>query len=265
MELFEKLASSTWQRIFYANQHEVSQGEETITDINLLEIAMSQSSEVTVVKTDKYREKDQGTDWEWWIGNSRIGYLRYAVQAKKIDAKFTKYKYLKHKVDSVEQSDILERHAQNNGAIPLYCFYNYSKNTDLSPYWHCNLPPEYKQLGCTVTPLKNVKKAINQWGKSTFDFLHTPYDTKPWRCLVYCPSLLQVYESRTAIHTSWGFGDVSVFPRLPENLSHAIETNSTFRLFNDHRKQLDYLDDEFYREGYYPKRILVANYLGDNL
>ena len=265
VDLFEKLASSTWQRIFHAKQHKVSQGEETITDLNLLEISMAKCPEVTIIKTDSKKiESCQGTDWEWWIGNSSIGYLRYAVQAKKIDTKFINYKALGHKVDSERQINILERYARNNRAIPLYCFYNYSEHNNLSPYWHCNLPLDTTQLGCTVTPLKNVQQALQQRGKRTFDFLHNLYDTKPWRCLVYCPSLLQVYKSRTAINTSWGFGNVFVYPRLPENLSDAIETNSTFRLFNDLSNRFHYSDDEFYREGSYPKRILVANYLDEN-
>jgi hypothetical protein len=267
VKLFEKLASYTWQRILSSEKFNISQGEETITDLNLLEIAMSQSSEVTVVKTAKYKEKDQGTDWEWWIGNNRIGYLRYAVQAKKIDKHFIHYKALGHKVDSEKQIDILERYAQNNRAIPLYCFYNYSQNTNLKPYWHCNLPPDNEQFGCTITPLKNVKQALQQRGKRTFDFLHSFSSTKPWRCLVRCPSLRQVYKYGTPTDT-WDFDNVFVYPRLPTSLAYAMEMNSEFRPY-DYQNQrndniIDVEENNFYGE-HYPKRIVVANYLGDSL
>ncbi len=270
VDLFEKLAFSTWQRIFYAKKYKIPQGEETITDLNLLEIAMAKCSEVQVIKTDKYKEKTQGTDWEWWIGNNRIGYLRYAVQAKKIHQDFLNYKTLKHKVGSEQQIDILERYARNNRAIPLYCFYNYSEYTRpiLSGYWHCNSPLESEQLGCTITPLRNVQEALQERGRKKFDFLHKLHDTKPWRCLVYCPSLLQVYKSGTSINTSWGFGNVEVYPRLPRELSEAID----FSLNTDEKTvesglfevQFDNFSNDFYSE-IYPKRILVANYLGENI
>jgi hypothetical protein len=290
VKLFEKLASYTWQRILYSEEFKISQGEETITDLNLLEIAMSQYSGVKVIKTAKYDEKNQGADWEWWIGNSSIGYLRYAVQAKKIDKKFIHYKSLGHKVESERQIHILERYARNNGAIPLYCFYNYSKNTDLSPYWHCNLPPDDKQLGCTVTPLENVKEALDQRGKRTFDYLHKFDSTKPWRCLVQCPSLLHFYKNAKkttdTLCLSWGFDNVDAYyEELPDCLSFAIEHDSTLRPTSyrfetsETEKELDsidrenfvwrednfvYYDDDFYRD-FYPKRIIVADYLGDSL
>ena len=289
VKLFEKLASYTWQRILYSEEFKISQGEETITDLNLLEIAMSQYSEVKVIKTAKYEEKNQGTDWEWWIGNSRIGYLRYAVQAKKIDKKFIHYKSLGHKVESERQNVILERYALNNGAIPLYCFYNYSQNTNLKPYWHCNLPLDNEQFGCTITPLKNVKEALDQWGKRTFDHLHKFDSTKPWRCLVQCPSLLRFYKNaKKTTDTpclSWGFDNVHAYDKLPDCLSFAIEHDSTLRpnyrfdtsTIQKELKSRDrnenfvwcednfvYYDDDFYRD-FYPKRIIVADYLGDSL
>ena len=86
VDLFEKLASSTWQRIFHAKQHKVSQGEETITDLNLLEISMAKCPEVTIIKTDSKRiESCQGTDWEWWIGNSRIGYRQFKDEMQHLE------------------------------------------------------------------------------------------------------------------------------------------------------------------------------------
>lgn len=268
VKLFEKLASYTWQRILFSEEFKISQGEETITDLNLLEIAMSQYSGVKVIKTAKYEEKNQGTDWEWWIGNSRIGYLRYAVQAKKIDKKFIHYKSLGHKVESEQQIDILEKYARINRAIPLYCFYNYSDNTDLTPYWHCNLRLDDEQFGCTITPLKNVKQALQQRGKRTFAFLHSFVNTKPWRCLVRCPSLRQFYEDETTTDNSWDFDNVFIYPRLPASLSYAIEMNSEFKPSDYQSRRYDNIlgveDNNFYGD-LYPKRIIVANYLGENI
>ncbi|GAX39035.1 DUF6615 family protein [Nodularia sp. NIES-3585] len=252
VDIFESLASLTWERIKLGQIHKVSQSEETITDLNLLEIARINCPEVQVVKTPKDKEKYQGTDWEWWIGNNRIGWLRYAVQAKKINPKNTRYDALAHKVDDILQIDILEQFARVNRAIPLYCFYNYLENIALEKYWRCNLFYEAEQFGCTITPSSNVRTALSKRGARKFNFLHSVAQTRPWRCLVRCPLMHQVYLTESTNHTSLGFENVTVYQRLPSELSAALETGS-----------LNQFSSEFYNQNLemYPKRILVANYI----
>lgn len=255
VDVFEKLASSTWQNIYLGEAYRISQGEETITDLNLLELARENCPEVQVIKTPKDKEKDQGTDWEWWIGNDRLGWLRYAVQAKKINPNTSRYDVLGHKVNRIPQIDILERYARGNRAIPLYCFYNYLEDSSLSGYWRCNLPYEVNQFGCTVTPLRNVRTSLSKRGARKFSFIHTFDDTKPWRCLVLCPLMLQVYRTGSVIDTSLGFENVIVYQNLPSELSVALETGS-----------LEEFSSDFYSRDLeaYPKRILVANYVGED-
>ncbi len=261
VNVFESLASSTWQRIHLGDVYQVSQGEETITDFNLLEMARANCPEVKLIKTPKHKEKYQGTDWEWWIGNSPIGWLRYAVQAKKINSKDTRYDKLAHKVKGkgegkgILQINILELYAKVNHAIPLYCFFNYLEIMDMSRYWRCCLPYEVEQFGCTVTPSKNVKAALSTHGARNFTFLHSLNETKPWRCLVRCPLMLQVYKNKLP-YASLGFENFKVYDRLPSELSSALETG-----------YLTQFSSDFYSRDLeiYPKRILVANYIGEDV
>lgn len=257
VNLFESMASSTWQRICLGEAHKISQGEETITDLNLLEIARVNCPEVQVIKTSKVKEKDKGTDWEWWIGNNRIGWLRYAVQAKKISSNSSIYKTLNHQVNSTPQINILEQYAKENNAIPLYCFYNYLKDNPkklLNNYWKCNLSYEVEQFGCTVTPSNNVRTVLNKRGERNFYSLHNFAQTKPWRCLVRCPLMRQVYQDGSSNNTDFDFENVTVYPTLPSELSTALE-----------RGFLEQFSSELYNHNLaiYPRRVFVANYVGE--
>jgi uncharacterized protein DUF6615 len=189
-EIFEKLASDTWERMAAGYSSNISQGEETITDINLLEIERAGFDNVRVVKTNKNDESVLGTDWEWWIGGHNE-WLRFAVQAKKGYPKNGSpqegyYRSINQKVkNGTAQIDILEKYAKLNGAIPLYCFYNSIVDPPFDPqkHWHCNENPEKHQLGCSLTPLSVAKKA-NTRGNRNFNFIHSQPETIPWRCLL---------------------------------------------------------------------------------
>jgi hypothetical protein len=108
IRLFETLAEQTWDRIRDAHELDVSQGEETITDLNLLEIKRNGISTIRVVKLSIDEEAIKGIDWEWWIGSDAQGWLRYAVQARKIHFASQRYDSLGHKVNGVLQIDLLE-------------------------------------------------------------------------------------------------------------------------------------------------------------
>ena len=121
INLFEKLAKNTWSRLEDGFRLGISQGEETITDINLLEIYQSGHNNIRAIKTPKLKESKIGTDWEWWIG-SDTRWFRFAVQAKKTPRPSGKYYNIQQKVNNTPQVNILKKYALINGAIPLYCF-----------------------------------------------------------------------------------------------------------------------------------------------
>lgn len=247
------MAKNTWETLRDATDFHISQGEETITDNLLLHLLRQQDPNIRVIKTPKHLESQSGTDWEWWIGNINMGYVRYAVQAKKLDEKTHRYSKLNHLTGQIPnqmfQHDVLRNYALKNNAIPLYAFYNHINLSSFNQYWNCPLPLEIEQLGITVTPLKNVKKAIQTWGQRTFECLHQNSDTIPLRCLVKCP------------HTKNGKGlngefDVQKF-ESPIGIYQADEISF---LRNQDSSVMESFPAKFYDSefGIYPKKILVV-------
>lgn len=219
--LLEGLARGTWERLRHSLEFDVSQGEETITDLNLLEIRRSGVRGVRVWKCPKGQEAKTGLDWEWFVGSDEVGWLRYAVQAKKLKLGTKVYDKLSHKVRKRLQAEILESYAEANEAIPLYCLYNYVGGAaPFDRYWHCDDDPEREQLGCTVTPLRVIKEALRRGGRAsrrTFESIHSDDCTIPWRCLVKCRHVTRVYEGgATEPHAC--FGKLRLYPRIPDNV-----------------------------------------------
>jgi hypothetical protein len=230
VQLFERLAAWIWTTIPSAANEGVSWGEQTLTEHLLLEIKCAKLPNVWIRQYPpdpmnagtKLREDVTGLDWEWWIGSDRRRWLRFAVQAKKLDLKSQRYEKLKHMVGTVAQHDILARYAEDNEAIPLYCLYNYVQNLDAGQGWQCCINsgrPE--QLGCTLTPLIAVREALEKRGKRTFAYFHSQPSTIPWRCLVKCPNL------RPIIDNHWGgCNPKDHLPAEIESLRHEIQTAS---------------------------------------
>jgi hypothetical protein len=229
-DLFEYLARTTWLRLQYGEKFDISQGEETITDINLLEMKIANVPNLSVWKCPKELEKQNGIDWEWWIGSKSLGWIGYAVQAKKFDRKSRRYKGLDHKVrdranpgHKVLQEQLLENYAYNGQIkrIPLYCFYNYVDSSELAKlkvpnYWHCIQQYDEEQLGCTVTPLRVVKRALSQKGKHrarSFEAIHFDQSTLPWRCVVGCSQVYDLYEAGSGTESL--FGPFQVYREVP--------------------------------------------------
>lgn len=186
-QLFERLAVDTWERLQAANSTGIAQSEETITDINLLEMARARLPRLRVYKATRAEESATGFDWEWWIGSQRHGWWRYAIQAKRLDATSGTYRALRHSVGSRYQIDILEDFARSQGAIPLYCFYNHVDSATAVQGWQCNHPIEEAQLGCTLVPLDTVKTVHRPRNSRRFADLHRHRHSLPWRCLLRCP------------------------------------------------------------------------------
>jgi hypothetical protein len=161
-------------------------GEDALTSYHLTLIAASGHMNVYYEDT-RINEATKGCDFELWIGSTKLGWCRYAIQAKKIKLPAERYESLGHKVAGVPQIDILEKYAKMNNAMPLYCFYNYTANPATS---NCTDPNDIEQLGCTVTPLVVVKQALLIRGSRNFSYIHKQECTLPWRCLVKCPLFL---------------------------------------------------------------------------
>lgn len=246
--LLEKLANDTWERLKYGEELNCSQSEETITDINLLEIKRARLPDILVSKSDKSQESVTGIDWEWWIGSNSSGWWRYAVQAKKL-SKERKYHKLRHKVGTEYQIDILEKYAKANNCIPLYTFYNYTDSNTLHQNWHCNLDFEKEQLGCTVVPIDIVRQAFQIRSDKSFASLHNNKRSLPWRCLVKCP-YYSIHHSLNASHPLASVGYEEIRPyRI--NLSNMTSESILTSEFYNHEIQI------------LPKRILIIETEGE--
>ena len=256
------VCDDVWNRLGYSKKYSISQGEETITDNLLLYLALQNLTNISIIQTPKNKEAIKGTDWEWWIGNRRSGYLRYAVQAKKLDFTTGRYESLNHKVgkgaSAKYQHNILEAYSNANNAIPLYAFYNHLDPSDYPATWNCSLPIDYPKFGCTVTPLKNVKLAISKRGWRTFDKIHQFSETIPLRCLAVCPNI--AFVSTSAISSK-------VY--IPRFDLEATVYQSPWGILSDIGHITDFKDlpDSLYdhNSGYYPKKILIIETSDDNL
>lgn len=199
-ELFEELSKRTWLRLEQSLAFDISQGEETITDINLLDMAIAGVRGLKIWKCPKNEEPKLGIDWWWLIGNDHVGWRSYMVQAKKLDLMTKCYPTLNHRVGERTQIEILEEEAARRCAFPLFCFYNYVgvRPLALMRYMHCLAEPrEVAQLGCTVAPLWLVQKIVHKRSRPTnrtFDYIHKQTDTIPWRCLVRCQHAAAAYR-----------------------------------------------------------------------
>ena len=100
----------------------VSYGEETVTEMNLLEIRRRHADRIHLRTFSKPMEAKTGADWEWHIvGRQRT--LKMRVQAKRVQR--NGILKIKHKVASsgTEQRKLLIDGAQADKMKPVYCIY----------------------------------------------------------------------------------------------------------------------------------------------
>ena len=235
-ELLERLSRATWERLRWSSRLDLSQNEETITDINLLDIARANLPGISIGKVpSRIEESKIGIDWDFVVGNSSIGWVRFAVQAKKIDYKTEKYESLGKKVRkfNVLQIDLLDKYAKKQKAVPIYCLYNFVERNDYHPFWHCGRRLARKQLGCSVTPSFLIRKFIKTKPKKTsFDDIHKEKETLPWRCLtcwMTC-SAPSCQQSQPAISY---FREMSYSKELPTDFQPSNDREINFRLFEE--------------------------------
>ena len=190
------LSAQTWEHLHAAKDLSVSFGEETITDLLTLDIRRQGFLTTNWEQTSKPFEAVFGTDFEWCIGHDTIGWVRFAVQAKKLKLGEQHYNF-RHSVHGTTQLAILERYARAVGAIPLYCLYNYSDKATPAMHWQCcNHPFQVEDLGCTVAPSSTIWRLVR--GEKNLDFVHSRKGTVPWRCLASCPEMRRLLWQQPA-------------------------------------------------------------------
>lgn len=185
----ERIAESTWNRLREARDLGVRLGEETLTDLLVLDFLVSKPSDIKFFQTTKPQEAVQGTDLEIRVRRRDNAIDRYAVQAKRLSFA-GRYDSLNHRSGQTQQwqIDVLERYAEEQKAIPLYLLFNHIRDEDLNDdYWHCcQQTIDKNQFGCTLVPSWRIREAISTHGCRTFDYIHSDRAALPWRCAFAC-------------------------------------------------------------------------------
>ena len=193
--MLKALAEDTWENLRESARVAVRYGEVTITDILMLQL---RRNGFTAFSQTSLRDETQyGTDFECWVGSNFIGWIGYAVQAKKLDMRTGTYRNLGHVVHGTgqRQIDILRAYAQYRNLTPRYCLYNYSIGVREEYLTCCSRSYAEQELGCTLTPLCTIETALLTRGGKSFYSVQRDQRTVPWRCLAICPQLRMSLKS----------------------------------------------------------------------
>ena len=192
----ERVAQRTWSTLGCAQQLRVRFGEETLTDLLVLDMLPHQRTRgFWLSPTTKHAEHRHGADLLVAVRYHTGRWSRFALQAKKLYPN-DKYPMLNGGPKCHSQLDKLDVFARQLHALPLYLLYNHSNTVQPSKHWHCSQPFDVGQLGCTLVPSWHIRRMISRPLPRNFDLAHKVSQAKPWRCAFDCPdaetSLIQM-------------------------------------------------------------------------
>ena len=228
--LLQKLAEDTWENLREAKLLSVRYGEETITDILMLEL---RRKGFKLFKQTSLRDETKyGTDFECWVGSCKMGWVGYAIQAKKLDLRSGTYRNFGHVVKgpNKRQIDILKAYATARKLTPRYCLYSYSFNVDRDILQCCSRQFPEGELGCTLTPPGVIERAISTPRGKDFFSLQSDRLTVPWRCLAICPLLRRSLSPETFPPVYFSpllDTDSKVHASLPQELKLLLEESQS--------------------------------------
>ena len=138
------LSVNIWRRLGKAKYHGLRFGEETATELFLLDLAELFPGNVKVVPFNRREEGRIGADWAWvFIGPDGQSWQGMLVQAKRLDDKECEYPELyyvppaKGPQPSVPQLDRLIDSGRRYGLPPVYVFYNHLSTPGRVPNERC--------------------------------------------------------------------------------------------------------------------------------
>lgn len=175
-----ELGNSTSKNLEFAHSPdvEISYGEETITETNLLEIRRRHSDKVILQTFSKSQEsKSSGADWEWHI-IGRVYTLKMRVQAKRIHSAggIGNLKQM-GKGAAKPQIDLLIDDAKANGLLPVYCFYCSEPQRSHWVKGSEEADAEAFESGCLIADAETVSR------KAPKKLNEIESDTVPWHFL----------------------------------------------------------------------------------
>ncbi|WP_336864668.1 DUF6615 family protein [Peribacillus frigoritolerans] len=206
----------------------LSVGEETITDISLIQLQKNLGSSTKIEKFTKKKEDQIGADWEWWI-IERGKAISLRVQAKILSQEM-KYKSLNYVGKSKKvQIDTLINQAASDKCIPIYIFYNYV-NTFPTIDCRCGKSIHDEYEGVTYSFGPAVKGLVGSGTRKSYDY----HEVRPLSdflvCLFCCndkskrliTSIVDMYEKHSKLKIEEGFIKEKV-PKYVKNISPNIE------------------------------------------
>ena len=183
----ERVASDVWRRLGRAGVLRARLGEETLTDLMVLDMLPHRRTNGFVIHhPTKVQESRIGADVLLVVRYPGGSGRRLALQAKKLYRTGRYGALAEEDASGNRQIDKLDRFARHWGAVPAYLLYNHVDPLPRRPHWHCCRPYDRAQLGCTLVPSWCVRDAISFRGQRTFRAVHADGTTRPWRCVFDC-------------------------------------------------------------------------------
>jgi hypothetical protein len=180
---FQRQATWTWKCLEQTRGFGGHLGEETLTDLNLLEIRSRHRTEIITKTFTKAKESTEGADWEWWLTGVSGQWLGFRIQAKVIDVRTNRYEQLHYIGPSgVAQARLLCDRALDSSprCIPLYCLYShYSGDLNDLPKSSRFRDHQLETFGCAFVDAFFIRS-----NKSCHTFEHLFPLMVPWHTLV---------------------------------------------------------------------------------
>ena len=271
----ERIASDTWHRLGKVKLLGARLGEETLTDLLVLDmLPHRRMNAFSIQHPTKSEESLIGADLLICIRYPDGSGRRLALQAKKLYPT-GRYDALGHKdASGTLQIDKLEKFARWWGAVPAYLLYNHERPLPSShaPHLHCCRAYDPEQLGCTLVPAWRIRDAIQFRGNRSFRALHAHPPTRPWRCVFDCHKPMEQMDelalSRPEPRTEY---DNVVFHRQRPDWIHT-DAEAFDILFDIHeplpaadlnrllaRPIVPSVEHLGHRESLYPRRVLAVD------
>lgn len=158
---FHQSAIATWDFLERARRLGHQPGEETITDLLVMDWMDHLTARVVTVPQNKSEEGRTGADWEWWFVGHTLRGIGFRVQAKIINFNYGGFRKLHEYTEDPGtppirhyQCDRLigRAHLDSPRLIPIYCIYTHWVANDKFIYKSTD-----RRFGCSLLSARIVK------------------------------------------------------------------------------------------------------------
>jgi hypothetical protein len=168
---FIRLNLQTGRNLYAARESMFPLCEDTVTEMNLLEIASRHQDRVIVKRFNRKEESEGGADWSWWfLDEEKKEAIGFRIQAKIINWRFNEFRFLHYQSQSSStsgsqggvksQTQMLIENAQKFNETPLYCLF--------ADVWDAAAWKHAVQTSCAcgcspITPYRIWAAATRRW------------------------------------------------------------------------------------------------------